>query len=194
MHPRRGCFSCHESSRESCGSDYDKRPGDWAEAAANCRPVTGISIPTPSALAGFRGQFRKLFTRCRTIFPHRKFQAGNCLYCTKAYANSTIFQLPWKQIPAARVRSWAFHCPLKFFQQLQSCIAGRAAKFDRGIETAADGRPVRISEQPAAIVCAQLHAPETRRLAFRHAWNRRTDGRSDAAGATAGTALHVRYR
>ena len=60
------------------------------------------------------------------------------------------------------------------------------AHFWRGLQLRADRGPPRLTKDLAAPMRIQLHTRNTRRLALRHAINRRADRWGNTAGAAAG--------
>jgi hypothetical protein len=65
-----------------------------------------------------------------------------------------------------------------------------ATDFDIRREAGTDCRALGAAENAAQVFDRELHATFASRFAIRHAGNRRTDGRGNAASATAFTAFH----
>src|SRR5215213_8009040 len=80
--------------------------------------------------------------------------------------------------------------PLQPGQVRIGMAGGAAAHLLAGPEPRADRRPIRLSEDPAAVVVGELHAAHARRLALGHAGDRGGDRERDAAGGAAGAAIH----
>lgn len=80
--------------------------------------------------------------------------------------------------------------PLKVFEDGQCFFATVAANRMVVIEGTANGGPLGIAEQAAAIVFVELNAAYTCRLTIGHAGDRGTDGWRNTACATAYATVH----
>ncbi|AIS14055.1 hypothetical protein JM49_21095 [Pseudomonas chlororaphis subsp. aurantiaca] len=75
-------------------------------------------------------------------------------------------------------------------QQADSLFPAAAADFDIGLERTTDGGPFGLAEQTAQQFDRKMDATFSGRFAIGHSGNRGTDGRGNATGATAFTAVH----
>jgi hypothetical protein len=75
-------------------------------------------------------------------------------------------------------------------QQADRFVTAVSADFNVGFKRRAHSRSIGLAENVAQILRRELYATFSGGFAIGHAWNRRTDGRGHATGATAFTAFH----
>ena len=80
--------------------------------------------------------------------------------------------------------------PLQLFQPANSILTAGPTHFWRRLEAAAEGWPLRPSENATAIVFTKLNTPDTSRFSVRHSRYRTCNRWGDATGPAVVTTFH----